>query len=164
MRLGKAVVLKNFKWLWYVILFSATACSSEPTNSHNLVGFYGKYVITGVEQYRGGMTTEKEAKSKIKKEVFICPEKFIDADNQFKLPRYDYEAVNVEFEEGVVQSKYHSTYYGFMAERKLIHYLYLFSQDNPENIYQKYETIGKDQIMKSQDGYFYFMKKMATCD
>ena len=154
----------NVRWLYLAIIFSAPACSSEVVIDKNVKAFYGKYAITGLEQYGGGMTTEKEANEKIEKEVYICPKRFTDSDNNIKSPRYGYEAVNVEFEEGVVQSKSDSTFYGFMPERKFIHYLYLFSQDNPENIYQRYERIGNDKIMKTQDGYFYFMSKVASCD
>lgn len=164
MKLGRNVNTLIVRYILCMTCIFSSACSNENSSNDGIHDFFGEYVLTGVEKYRGGLTSQKQAKDKINEKVLICPQKFRDVNNNIEQPKYKLENVNVEFEEGVVPSKKHSTYYGFMTDRKSIQYLYLLSTSGSSEVFQKYEIIGKDKIMKSFDGYFYFFKKIRSCE
>lgn len=164
MKLGRNVNILTARYILCMACIFSSACAVARGSNCSIHDFFGEYVLTGVEKYRGGITSEKQAKDKINEKVLICPQKFLDANNNIEPPRYRLENVNVEFEEGVVLSKKHSTHYGFMTDRKRIQYLYLLSPNGSNEVFQKYEKIGKDKIMKSFDGYFYFFKKVRSCE
>ena len=95
---------------------SRSACSIENSSNYGIHDFSGEYVLTGVEKHRGGLTSQKQAKSKINEKVLICPQKFQDSNNNIEQSKYKF-----------VLSIKHSTHYGFMTDRKSIQYLYLLS-------------------------------------
>ncbi|MCL1122984.1 hypothetical protein [Shewanella surugensis] len=158
------MVSHAFKSLIFFITMTVTlfACagSSEPKNKMKL--YYGHYEVVDIERYSGGLTTIEQAKQRIGDKITICPTIFSDFVSNIKPPVYKMEVEKVEKEEGVVPPK-NSVFYGFMPERDFIHYIEVFKTIDAKYFYTRYEVIGQNKLMKSFDGFFYKVDKIASC-
>jgi hypothetical protein len=121
---------------------------------------FGKYYITGYEQYGGGITTDEYANSLINTEVIISEKLFKIREVEIKNPKYKITVYNVPQEEGNIDPRDLSIFYGFEANRKIIYKLSVF---RPENNYARpyitLEILEIGKYLEMEDGRFYFINK-----
>lgn len=115
--------------------------------------FYGVWIITNVERYRGGLTTEKEAKNYINKTITISKNSFVFLISSVSNPIYKYRKIDDKFEEGVVPQDRTSSFYGYKMERDIIH---LFEVYDKDELYTNFEVISPSELLFMFDGWFFF--------
>ncbi len=94
----------RIKFIILLLLFPLTAISS-PMDVMNR--FYGNYKVT-------------DAKLKIGMIYSVCPGTFKGLRGSLYQPLYEFSSTPYTLEDGVVESKNYSTYYGFYNDRKSI--------------------------------------------
>jgi hypothetical protein len=121
---------------------------------------FGKYYITGYEQYGGGITTDEYAKNLINTEVIISEKLFKIAEYEIKNPKYKITIYKVPEKEGIIVPNDLSIFYGFEDNRKFVYTLSVF---RPENNYARpyinLEILEIGKYLDMNDGRFYFINK-----
>jgi hypothetical protein len=121
---------------------------------------FGKYYITGYEQYGGGITTDEYANNLTNTEVIISEKLFKIEEYEIKNPKYKISIYNVPQEEGEIYPRDLSISYGIEANRKIVYMLSVF---RPENNYVRpyitLEILEIGKYLEMEDGRFYFINK-----
>jgi hypothetical protein len=118
--------------------------------------FYGVWIVTNVERYRGGLTTEEEAKSYIQKTITISKDKYIAFISSLSNPIYKYRKINNKLPEGVVSQDKTSSFYGYKMERDIIHLYEVYDKDE---LYADFEAISPNELLFMFDGWFFFSSR-----
>jgi len=145
--------------LFLYVVFFVFGCSVESfENSQKKINtetIIGKWKIDKIQKYRGGMTSEDEAKTFIGNLITISKEKFNFLDNIVEKPKYKIIKILNKANEGVVGNKSLSSFYGYKTERKYIYQLVIYENDE---IYMECE-IDEDCLLFFYDGWILFANK-----
>jgi hypothetical protein len=154
-----------------VMLFYNLACAdAKDTNNKNsniksnqatfdfskISNFYGVWIITNVERYGGGLTTEEQAKSYIKKIITISKNSYVSVISSVSNPIYKYRKINNKLPEGVVPQDKTSSFYGYKMERDVIHLLEVYDKDG---LFESFEVISQNELLIMFDGWFLFLSR-----
>jgi hypothetical protein len=136
------------------------APSSNDNDIMKVETHFGKYYITGYEKYGGGITTDEYANNLINTEVIISEKLFKIRDKEIKNPKYKTSIYNVPQEEGNIDPRDLSIFYGFEADRKIIYKLSVFDPEDAEpHPYMTLEILEIGKYLDMHDGRFYFINK-----
>ncbi len=149
----------KIKFIILLLLFPLTAISS-PMDVMNK--FYGNYKVTDAKRYSGGLTDDADAKLKIGMIYSVCPGAFKGLRGSLYQPLYDFSSTPYTLEDGVVESKNYSTYYGFYNDRKSIDVVSIVDSKSKET-YTFFEIIDSNTILTSFDGFIYIMRFEGKC-
>ncbi len=149
----------KIKFTILLFLFPLSVISS-PMDVMNR--FYGNYKVVDAQRYSGGLTSDADSKLKIGMIYSVCPNAFKGLSSSLYQPLYKYSSIPYVFEDGVVESKNYSTYYGFYDDRKSIDVVSVVDSKS-KDIYTFFEIIDSDTILTSFDGFIYIMKFEVKC-
>jgi len=113
--------------------------------------FYGVWIITNVERYGGGLTTEEKAKSYIQKTITISKDSYVSVISSVSSPRYKYRKISNRLPEGVVPQDKTSSFYGYKMERDIIN---LFEVYDKDGLFESFEVISQNELLIMFDGWF----------
>lgn len=125
-------------------------------NYSKISNFYGVWIVTNVERYRGGLTTEKEARSYINKTMTISRDRYISLISSLSNPIYQYRKINNKLPEGVVSQDRTSAFYGYKMERDTVHLFEVYDKDEP---FSSFEVISQNELLFMFDGWFFFLSR-----
>lgn len=156
----------NYLSVTAFLILVSSGCYAESTDKSSDINsvssideLYGVWVISNIEKYRGGITTEIEASSLINKEVIISKSKFNFAGDNIYNPKYKYSHIVTVPEEGVVLDVKTTAFYGYKDERE---YVDLFSVYEDGSVYMNFEVLGTDSLIVPDDGWIYMLKKIKN--
>lgn len=119
---------------------------------------YSKYVVVDAIRYRGGLTTEEQAKSYIGSEMFFLKNNFLIRGVSISNPQYKL-LCEFPLEEGEIPDKRRSYFYGFNTSRPFVSVLDVYDpSDSTGYPYVNLEIVD-DQIWNLYDGWLYKMEK-----
>lgn len=169
--LKRSLTMKQIIWILLSVLLLVGCVNADEkksekkpsTNNNDIMKVethFGKYYITGYEKYGGGITTDEYANNLINTEVIISEKLFKIEEYEIKNPKYKITIYNVPKEEGNIDPRDLSIFYGFEDNRKII---YLLSVFRPENNYARpyitLEILEIGKYLDMNDGRFYFINK-----
>jgi hypothetical protein len=139
---------------------SKKAPSANSNDIMKVETHFGKYYITGYEEYGGGITTDEYANNLINTEVIISEKLFKIREENIKNPKYKISIYNVPEKEGIIVPSDLSIFYGFEDNRKFVHMFSVFKpEDDDEEPYITIEILGIGKYLEMFDGRFYFINK-----
>jgi hypothetical protein len=118
---------------------------------------YGDWIVVKAKKYRGGILSKDQTNNFIGRTFYIKKDEFNILDLKYKLPQFIIKTRKNIIEEGVPQSKAVSTFYGLHMNRKYIHLIYVYKDNNSV---AQFEMLSTDKMLFPFDGvYFYLQKK-----
>lgn len=143
-------------------LFLVSGLASAETECIGLQEMWGEYEVTDVSRYRGGLTSEIEAKQRIGNNALVSEEIFFLWDKvSYEAPLYDAACHPILLVEGEVTVPWErkSDFYGIGMDRNVINVLKvaLVSEEGPR--YQ-FEVVD-DELWYFFDGWFYRMERVV---
>lgn len=130
---------------------------TDQVDFSRISNFYGQWQIINIEKYRGGLTTEVEAKEYIGQSITIADNEFIFIlEGKVKRPIYKYKKINNKLPEGEVPMNKTTAFYGFKGDRD---YVYLFEVYDSKEIFINIEIITYDEIIIPFDGWLLFLNR-----
>ena len=153
-----------------MLFYSLSCADAKDTNNRNsnvksnqatfdfskISNFYGGWIITNVERYGGGLTTEEKAKSYIQKTITISKNSYVSVISSVSSPRYKYRKISNRLPEGVVPQDKTSSFYGYKMERDIIN---LFEVYDKDGLFESFEVISQNELLIMFDGWFLFFSR-----
>ena len=136
----------------------ATLMLSVNVQAQNLEVFYGQWCAISAEKYRGGLTSESEAKARIGTKLTLTAQIYIEPDNTINSPVLKYVKEKIEHIEGVVPEK-NSIFYGIYPNRSYIEAVQIYESEDENSLWNQLELIEKDTVIELYDGYVFVFKK-----
>ena len=116
--------------------------------------FKGEYCIQSVHKYRGGLTSEKEAKAFVGSKVLISEKLFISLAQEITNPIYKLSKERVVTEEGEVR-ELDSIFHGLFTDRKAIVKINIFENSEEKYPYTSLELFYDGRMFELYDGYVF---------
>lgn len=126
----------------------------------SVIPYYGKYEIHSIRNLRGSITPDGIANQWLGSFVEIRPRKFSIRDIEIVNPKYGFESIRVEKEEGNVVSKDFSLFWGVGTKRTSINRILVFEGPLERHAYEKIEVIDKNNLLEIYDGRIYFFRRV----
>jgi hypothetical protein len=133
---------------------SAVLASDKP--------YYGDYRVESVTRYRGGLTTDSQAKSFIGGSAHIGGDRFSIRNISIDSPIYKAYSISVKNKEGSVVPQDTSVFYGYRDDRSEVRRLDVFRNIKghpgpyPEDTL---EELDRDTLLEMYDGWFILLKR-----
>lgn len=143
-------------------LFLVSGLASAESECIGLEEMWGEYEVTEVSRYRGGLTSETEAKQHIGQHVLVSEEKFLLWNKaNYADPLYDAACHPILLVEGEVTVPWErkSDFYGIGMDRTVINSLNV-DPVNEEGLRYQFEVID-EELWYFSDGWFYRMKRVV---
>ena len=141
-------------------IFIFSGLSFADSECVDLKEMWGRYDVVDVSRYRGGLTSEIEAKRRIGQHALISEDEFFIWDKaNYKDPLYDAACHHITLVEGEVTVPWErrSDFYGIGMDRKVINVLKVTSV-NEEGLRYQFEVV-EDELWYFSDGWFYRMER-----
>lgn len=143
--------------------FIMSGCASNPVvaagASEGRKEFYGVYQVASVERYRGGLTSEDEARELVGASAVIADDKFVYREKDVADPVYKVECVPANLGEGNVDSRGLSNFYGFLTDRQEICLLHV--SDSSGKFVWEFEIINSETLWDLYDGWIFKLTKTS---
>ncbi|MEO9943789.1 hypothetical protein [Paraglaciecola sp.] len=149
--------------LVFLLLFFVNGCTfakekAENCTGHKIDHFLGKYQVTSVVRYRGGLTTEVQANSKLKSILIIDLNLFDMAGFAAYESKIDFRCVS-NVSEGEVPVEKFSSFYGLRSDREVIELMKIAPQiEGATGIPIQFEIVG-EELWYLFDGWVYKYSK-----
>lgn len=150
----------------FLFLFFVNGCTfasekAENCTGHGIEQFLGKYQVASVFRYRGGLTTEVQANSKLKSMLTIDLDLFDMAGFAAYTPKIDFRCVS-NVSEGEVPVEKFSSFYGLRSDREVIELMEITPQtESVTGIPIQFEIVG-EELWYLFDGWVYKYSKSNT--
>ncbi|QSX41873.1 hypothetical protein [Shewanella cyperi] len=142
--------------IYFLILLLSIPIGANADNK--IEAFFGDWCVNKVTKYRGGLTTESEAKSKIGSKLSISPEVYIDSEKKIENPILKFKSEQVVLGEGVVREK-DSIFYGVYPDRKSKKVIEVYESLDENYPWSELELINNESFFELYDGYVYVYSK-----
>lgn len=147
-------------------LVLATAALAGPVMAAQTEGpaYLGDYRIESVTRYRGGLTTEAQAKAFIGQHVSLATDRFQIRAVIVKNPVYKTYSIRIDQKEGSIVPNDTSVFYGFRDDRKDVRRVDVYSRTSgklasyPDDTF---EDLGDGRLLEMYDGWFIILRKQA---
>ena len=147
----------------FFIFFSSSCSANEEKSTcskFNVDQLFGTYKVVEYERYRGGLTTESNARERLGKTAVVEGKvfkvrKLVISDPSYKITCH--EAAT----EGNVDENRFSNFYGFALERKSIDVLEVYSPKDAEGEPSIALEIVNNQLWELYDGWLYKMAPLS---
>ena len=142
-----------FRILMIILLLPFELRAAQPIDN-----FFGDWCISSTERYRGGLTTESDAESKIGSKLTLSSELYRSFHRKIEFPILKLNSEKIEYTEGVVPEK-NSLFYGVFPNRDKLDVIRVFEASDLENPWTELEIISKESLFELYDGFVYVYKK-----
>ena len=123
---------------------------------------WGRYDVVEVSRYRGGLTSQSEAKERVGKSTLVSEEMFsFWGEMNYEAPVYDTACQPIPVEEGEVTVRWErkSDFYGIGMDRSVVNELKV-TPVNEQGPRHQFEVVD-DELWYFFDGWFYRMERVA---
>lgn len=142
-------------------------CLALFAGSHSIAlagdnSYYGDYKVESVTRYRGGLTTDSQAKSFIGGSAHIGADSFSIRNISIERPIYKAYSISVKNKEGSIAPQDTSVFYGYRDDRSEVKRLDVFRKvkghpgSYPEDTL---EVLDRDTLLEMYDGWFLILKR-----
>jgi len=123
---------------------------------------WGRYDVVEVSRYRGGLTSQSEAKERVGKSTLVSEEVFLFWDKvNYETPIYDMACQPIPLEEGEVTVRWErkSDFYGIGMDRDVVNELKVtpVQEEGPRYHFE----VVSDELWFFFDGWFYRMERVG---
>ena len=128
----------------------------------DLQEIWGRYDVVDVSRYRGGLTSQSEAKERIGRNTLVSEEMFsLWGEVNYEDPVYDMECQPIPLAEGEVTVPWerNSDFYGIGMDRSAVNILKV-TPVNEKGPRHQFEVVD-DELWYFFDGWFYRMERVA---
>lgn len=153
--------LMNLQWL--ALAIAALASPVMATQSEGRA-YLGDYRVESVLRYRGGLTTDAQAKAFVGQHVLFAPNRFQVRAVIVENPAYKAYSIPIDKREGHIVPSDTSVFYGFRDDRKDVRRIDVYRQTAgklaayPDD---SFEDLGDGRLLEMYDGWFIFLRKQA---
>lgn len=141
--------------LVFMLLGGCTGRSEATCAGPTVESFFGVYEVENARQYRGGLTTEEQAKERIGGEV-VLSETLVSSDFVvIEQPQYAVRCYPAEPSEGEVPTQKWSNFYGLGPDRDSIDVLEVYAENDPKDEPSYYFEIVDNNLWELFDGWVY---------
>lgn len=153
--------LTNLISILIFIIFITNGCCKQNKSNINvskISNFYGEWEVIKTEKFGGTLIKDEEFNLFIKYSVIIKKNyiKYFDLDGESNVI-YKYQKINNQFEEGVIQNKSTSAFYGFYTERKFINQYQVIDKNN--ELFCTFEVLDNDNLLFMESGRIIIMER-----
>jgi len=145
-----------------LLLFLLSLVSFSVVAEESFEEFYGEWCVAEIETFRGGITSEVEARKWLKSSVLISENKFSSLSNEIESPVYKLSVENPrEQAEGNIRQK-DSVFYGVYPDRKIIRKIEVYENEKEEYPYTYIEIVNSEKIFELYDGYVFTYERNCS--
>ena len=147
----------------FALFLSPWAFSKDFFANQSLENVYGVYAVEEVERYRGGLTSQEEALSRIGALITVEDKKFLFWESlTCENPIYKVDVHNVLSDEGSIPgaADRHGNFYGYGVDREFVRTL-LVSCQNSDGASYLFEVV-ENELWLFLDGWFYKLEKAPS--
>ncbi|RMF17217.1 MAG: hypothetical protein D6758_06725 [Gammaproteobacteria bacterium] len=144
------------------LLLLISACSA----SENSSAIRGIYQVESYGVYRGGLTTEEDARKQVGDRAIICPDTFRYAELSVQDPHYQTRVLVPDDEEGVTSPPLKKTtwFWGIHPERKSVRLLDVKSHKQAQFPSVSFEVLDQNHLVNAFDGIAFFLTRVGSCE
>lgn len=125
-----------------VIVF--TKYSKGETAFSKIGNFYGEWRVIETQKFEGTLISNEKFKQLMGNPLIIEKNYMNFFGVEITSPTYKYCKINNKIEEGVIQDKATSSFYGFYADREFIHQFQLIKNNEIEGAF---EVLSKEKLL-----------------
>ncbi|KAF7786159.1 hypothetical protein PRUB_a0636 [Pseudoalteromonas rubra] len=144
-------MFKFYNFFLFAICMSANAIEIPKK-------YYGEYCISEVFKYRGGLTTEAEAKSWLGKNVSLSNTQYVGISKTIESPTYKYSKSPNKVVEGQVPGRTR-LFWGVFPARTHLTQIDVFEPEDLVYPYTTFEIVNDNKFFELYDGYVYVLSK-----